>query len=132
MRASIVAATICMTIGGVAIAQDAAAPRFINVDPTDMLSSNVVGLDVYDHSKNDIGKIQDLVLDKSKTLKGYVLSVGGFLGMGSHYVTVDPAAVAINYDPSAKRWNATMNATKDQLKAAPEFKYEGQWDAKKS
>jgi hypothetical protein len=26
-----------------------------------------------------------------------------------------------------KKWLATMTITKDQLKTAPEFKYEGRW-----
>jgi hypothetical protein len=35
--------------------------------------------------------------------------------------------VKINYSESDKKWSATMAATKDELKAAPEFKYEGRW-----
>ena len=37
----------------------------------------------------------------------------------------------VNYDAQNKVLKATMNATKDQLKSAPEFKYEGQWTASK-
>ncbi len=47
--------------------------------------------------------------------------------MGSKYVVVDPAAVTIRYDEGAKAWKAAMNVTKDQLKAAPEYKYEGKF-----
>jgi hypothetical protein len=60
-------------------------------------------------------------------LAGYVFSVGGFLGVGDRYVVVAPSAVQINYSENDKKWTATMNATKDQLKSAPEFKYEGRW-----
>ncbi len=52
--------------------------------------------------------------------------------MGTHYVAVDPDAVKVTYDASNKVWRATMNATKDQLKAAPEFKYGGEWNASRS
>src|SRR5271165_349700 len=107
-------------------------PNFINVQSDNMLSSNVVGLDVYNDQNNDIGKIQDVVFDTSKKMTGYIVSVGGFLGMGTHYVAVDPDAVKVSYDTSNKVWRATMNASKDQLKAAPEFKYEGQWNASRS
>ncbi|OYY26724.1 MAG: photosystem reaction center subunit H, partial [Azorhizobium sp. 35-67-15] len=51
----------------------------------------------------------------------------GFLGMGERYVIVRPNAVQIAYSEADKKWSAMMNATKDQLKAAPEFKYEGRW-----
>jgi hypothetical protein len=56
-------------------------PNFINVQNDNMLSSNVVGLDVYNDQNNDIGKIQDIVFDNSKKITGYIVSVGGFLGM---------------------------------------------------
>jgi sporulation protein YlmC with PRC-barrel domain len=107
-------------------------PNFIHVANNDMLTSNVVGLDIYNSQNNDIGKIQDVVFDKSDKVTGYILSVGGFLGMGSHYVAVDPGAVAISYDGANKTWRASMNATKDQLKSAPEFKFGGQWTASRS
>ena len=107
-------------------------PNFINVQSDNMLSSNVVGLDVYNDQNNDIGKIQDIVFDTSKKMTGYIVSVGGFLGMGTRYVAVDPDAVKVTFDASNKVWRATMNASKDQLKAAPEFKYEGQWNASRS
>ncbi|MEP9372353.1 PRC-barrel domain containing protein, partial [Mesorhizobium sp. KR1-2] len=54
-------------------------------------------------------------------------SVGGFLGMGEHYVVVSPSALKIFYLENDKKWTATMNATKEELKSAPEFKYEGRW-----
>jgi sporulation protein YlmC with PRC-barrel domain len=107
-------------------------PNFIQVQTTDMLSSNVVGLDIYNSQNNDIGKVQDIAFDASKKVTGYILSVGGFLGMGTHYVAVNPDALMVSYDAQNKTWKATMNATKDQLKSAPEFKYGGQWTASRS
>ncbi len=61
-------------------------------------------------------------------LVGYILSVGGFLGMGTHYVDVTPGSISIHYDADKKSWNGFINSTKDQLKSAPEFKYEGKFD----
>ncbi len=107
-------------------------PNFVKVNSDDMLTSNVVGLDVYNGQNNNIGKIQDVVFDKSDKVAGYILSVGGFLGMGTHHVAVDPGTVSITYDGSNKTSRASMNATKDQLKPAPEFKYSGQWTASRS
>jgi sporulation protein YlmC with PRC-barrel domain len=106
--------------------------NFVQVQNTDMLSSNVVGLDIYNSQNDDIGKVQDIAFDASKKVTGYVLSVGGFLGMGTRYVTVNPDAVMVSYDAQNKVWKATMNATKDELKSAPEFKYGGQWTASRS
>jgi sporulation protein YlmC with PRC-barrel domain len=110
----------------------AQGPNFIHVNNDDMLTSNVVGLDIYNSQNNNIGKIQDVVFDKADKVTGYILSVGGFLGMGTHYVAVDPGAVSVTYDATNKTWRASMNATKDELKSAPEFKYSGQWSASRS
>jgi len=110
----------------------ATTPQFVNLESTDMLSSNVVGLDIRNNQNNDVGKIQDIAFDSSKKVTAYILSVGGFLGMGTHYVAVDPSAVSVSYDATNKVWRATMNATKDELKNAPEFKYNGQWTASRS
>ena len=107
-------------------------PNFTQVQNTDMLSSNVIGLDIYNGQNDKIGKIQDVAFDASKQVTGYILSVGGFLGMGTHYVAVDPSSVNVSYDTENKVWRATMNATKDQLKSASEFKYGGQWTASRS
>ena len=109
----------------------AEGPNFVQVQNSDMLSSNVVGLDIYNGQNNKIGKIQDIAFDASKQVTGYILSIGGFLGMGTHYVAVNPSSVNVRMTPK-QDWRATMNATKAELKAAPEFKYSGQWTASRS
>jgi hypothetical protein len=98
------------------------AGSFTNVPPQEELTSNVVGLSVYNNDKKDIGTIKDLAFD-STGAKAYILAVGGFLGMGDHYVAVRPSAINLSYNGSDKKWHAEMNANADQLKAAPEYKY---------
>jgi hypothetical protein len=93
---------------------------FTYVPPQDELSSNVVGLDIYNKDKQNIGTIKDIALDASG-LNGYIVDVGGFLGTGDYYVVVRPSA--ISFDAMDDKWHATMNANADQLKAAPEYKY---------
>ena len=47
-------------------------------------------------------------------------------------VAVNPAEIKVSYNGSDKKWHATINATAEQLKSAPEFKYNGRWSASKS
>lgn len=96
--------------------------------PTDAMASNLVGLGVYNAANEEVGEIKDLVLDSSMKVGGVVLSVGGFLGVGTKYVVVAPSALAVAYGANQKEWKATTAASKDQLTAAPEFKYEGKFD----
>ena len=104
---------------------------FRTVPSGDKLSSNLVGLNVYNGANQDIGTIKDIGMGPNG-VQSYILAVGGFLGMGDHYVAVNPAAVKVSYNSSEKKWHAEMNANADQLKAAPEFKYTGAWDGGKS
>jgi hypothetical protein len=56
-----------------------------------------------------------------------MVSVGEMLGSGARYVVVDPSAISIRYVEGDHKWRATMNTTREQLKSAPEFRYEGKW-----
>ena len=114
------------------IGNSSSSSRFVSIPSADELSSNVVGLDVYNNDNKNIGQIKDIALNQHGRAQAYILSVGGFLGLGDHYVAVNPSEVKVSYNNSDKKWHATMNATADQLKAAPEFKYTGHWNASKS
>jgi hypothetical protein len=130
MRRIICAIALCSALSASAFAQ-AARPtgeaKYGNAPADAVLSYNLLGLKLTNGGNENVGEIKDLVIEKGE-LVGYVLSVGGFLGMGTHYVDVTPASVSINYDANKKSWNGFINSTKDQLKAAPEFKYEGKFD----
>jgi sporulation protein YlmC with PRC-barrel domain len=102
---------------------------YVTVPSGDDLSSKVVGLDIYNEDNKDIGTIKDIALNPNGQASAYIVSVGGFLGMGDHYVAVNPEAVTVSYKDN--KWHADMNATADQLKAAPEFKYAGRWASNK-
>jgi hypothetical protein len=95
---------------------------FTSVPASDELSSKVVGLDVYNNDHQDIGMIKDVAYNGT-SVSGYILGVGGFLGMGDHYVAVRPSAVKLGYDTKDSKWHATMDTNAAQLKSAPEYKY---------
>jgi sporulation protein YlmC with PRC-barrel domain len=51
-------------------------------------SSKLIGVNVYNDNNEKIGEIEDLIVDKSGKVDNIILGVGGFLGMGEHYVAV--------------------------------------------
>ncbi|MET3263002.1 sporulation protein YlmC with PRC-barrel domain [Bradyrhizobium japonicum] len=51
-------------------------------------ASKVAGLSVYNDKNESVGSINDLLMDKSGTIKAVVIGVGGFLGVGEHLVAV--------------------------------------------
>jgi PRC-barrel domain protein len=129
MRRTFIALAVTTLLAAAASAQQAVTTGtevFVTAKPTDVLSSNLIDLNITNPANETIGEIKDLVISQGD-LAGYVVSVGGFLGIGERYVVVHPNAVQISYVENDRRWHAVMNTTKDQLKAAPEFKYEGRW-----
>ncbi len=129
MRKTLLAAALLPFVAAPAVAQTATATKtdtFVTARPTDVLSSNLIGLNITNSAKENIGEIKDIVVSDG-ALSGYIVSVGGFLGIGTHYVAVSPKSINVTYSESDKKWSASMETTKDQLKAAPEFKYEGRW-----
>ena len=129
MRRILIAIAATALLAGTAVAQTAVTTTtetFVVAKPTDVLSNNLIGLNVTNQANETIGEIKDLILSQGD-LSGYIVSVGGFLGLGERYVIVRPSAVKVSYTENDNKWHAVMNATKDQLKTAPEFKYEGRW-----
>ena len=99
-----------------------AEAKYSTVSKDEMFSSKLKGLNVYNQKDESIGEITDIAI-KNNQVEALILSVGGFLGMGEHYVAVAPSSVNMRHDAKNDKWLATMNTTKDALKAAPEFKY---------
>src|SRR5262249_23928012 len=51
-------------------------------------ASKIAGLNVYNDNNENVGSINDLLMDKSGSVKAAVISVGGFLGVGARLVAV--------------------------------------------
>jgi sporulation protein YlmC with PRC-barrel domain len=131
-------------------------------------ASKLVGVKVYNDANETIGDINEVILDRSGKVANVILGVGGFLGIGEHYVAVafdklkwvdqpvtsttastttgptnapatTTAAEGTTRTTGAatttttttirnanENWypdHAVYNATKDELKAMPQFKY---------
>ncbi|MEJ5083329.1 MULTISPECIES: PRC-barrel domain-containing protein [Brucella/Ochrobactrum group] len=130
MRRLILATVATAALGSFAFAQTATTTStevFVTAKPTDVISSNILNLDIVNSKDESIGKIQDLIMADG-SLTGYIVSVGGFLGIGEKYVIVAPQSVEILYSENDKKWSAKMETSKEDLEKAPEFKYEGRWD----
>jgi sporulation protein YlmC with PRC-barrel domain len=67
----------------------------------DWRASKVVGLNVYNDQNENVGSINDLLMDKSGSIKAAVISVGGFLGMGSRYVAISFDKLKFSEQPIA-------------------------------
>jgi PRC-barrel domain len=81
-------------------------------------SSKVVGSSVVNDANETIGKIDDLLVSSDGKQPYAVLSIGGFLGVGTHLVVVPYETLKF-----ADKRMILPGGTKEGLKMLPEFKY---------
>jgi len=86
------------------------------------LATNIIGETVYNGTSDtaeNIGDVNDIVIDPKGQVESIVIGVGGFLGIGEKDVTVNYSDV--NWaEKNGDRW-IVVAATKDQLNAQPAF-----------
>ena len=81
----------------------------------------VLGRDVRSPANEDMGHIVDVIVDRLGTVRAAVIDFGGFLGVGSRKIVVDWNALHFGR-VADKSDSITLELTKDQVKAAPEYK----------
>ncbi len=92
--------------------------------------SRLVGTHVRNNQNETIGEVEDLIIDRKGEIKAAIISVGGFLGIGERWVAVNYDS--LNMQQDGANWRVMLNTTKDQMKMAPEFKYESSWAARRT
>ena len=82
-------------------------------------TSKTIGSNVLNDMNETIGKVDDLIVNPDDNKTAYViLSVGGWLGMGTHLI-----ALPYNNLQITSSRILLPGATKEALKNLPEFKY---------
>jgi hypothetical protein len=81
----------------------------------------VLGRDVRSQADEDMGHIFDVIVDRTGSARAAVIDFGGFLGVGSRKIVVDWNALHFGLVAN-KGDSITLELTKDQVMAAPEYK----------
>lgn len=81
----------------------------------------VLGRDVLSAANEDMGRIADVIVDRSGHVRAAVIDFGGFLGVGSRKIVVDWNALRFGKITN-KKDSITLELTKAQVAAAPEYK----------
>ena len=90
----------------------------VETHPTVLSASAVIGDSVVNRTGENLGKIEELMLDLEKGRVAYaVLSFGGFMGMGEKLFVVPFEALKLD----TSREHITLDVDKDKLKNAPSF-----------
>ncbi|MBR0645393.1 PRC-barrel domain-containing protein [Plastoroseomonas hellenica] len=83
-------------------------------------ASALIGSNVYNDGNDSIGSVRDLLLAPQGGQMTAVLSVGGFLGIGSKDVAVP--FTELRWNAERERW-VLPGATAENLRARPEFNF---------
>src|SRR5262249_1523351 len=81
----------------------------------------VLGRDVRSPANEDMGRIVDVIVDRTGTVRAAVIDFGGFLGVGSRKIVVDWNALHFGR-VADKSDSIFLELTKAQVAAAPEYK----------
>jgi hypothetical protein len=82
----------------------------------------VLGREVLSAANENMGRIVDVLVDRSGQVRAAIIDFGGFLGVGSRKIAVDWNA--LHFPPPVKSGTGakiTLELTRDQVKAAPEY-----------
>jgi sporulation protein YlmC with PRC-barrel domain len=80
----------------------------------------ILGKEVRSATGENMGRIVDVVVDRDGQARAAVIDFGGFLGVGSRKIAVDWNALSFPR-PGDKAGRVTLEFTRDQLKAGPEY-----------
>ncbi len=118
--------------------------KFINAQGSDQwLASNFIGVDVIGPDNEKIGDVSDILFEKNGNVVGYIVGVGGFLGIGAKNVALAPSSFQVvpadanrattgsaSTAQSSDDIKLKLNMTKDQLKQAAAFESKRDQDSK--
>ena len=85
----------------------------------DMAAGALIGTKVRNANKESIGKVDEVYLDKDAKVTVVVVSVGGFLGVGSKDVGIKWSDLTLGQDGTSLA--VTTSLTKDALMALPDY-----------
>jgi PRC-barrel domain len=103
-----------------AVAKEPAPPASVTViAPRE--AHGVLGREVRSPTDEDMGRIVDIIVDRTGTVRAAVIDFGGFLGVGSRKIVVDWNALHFGR-VNNKSDSITLELTKAQVAAAPEYK----------
>jgi sporulation protein YlmC with PRC-barrel domain len=90
--------------------------------PDQWLASKFKGTDVVGSDNKKIGDVSDILFDKNGKIEAYVVSIGGFLGMGAKDVALAPSSFDVVPGSNGSADKLKLSMSKDELKQAQNFK----------
>ena len=96
--------------------------KFVSTqNPDQWLASKFKGTDVVGTDDKKIGDVSDILFDKEGKIEAFVISVGGFLGVGSKDVALAPTAFEVVKGKEGSSDKLKLAMGQEELKQAQGF-----------
>jgi len=89
--------------------------------PDQWLASKFKGTDVLGSDNQKIGDVSDILFDKTGKIEAFVISIGGFLGVGAKEVALAPSSFDVVPGQNGSANKLKIAASKDELTNAQTF-----------
>jgi len=90
----------------------------------ELRSTKLIGAKVMGANNQNIGEINDIVIDQNGGIQAVVVGVGGFLGLGQKNVAIPYKNLTVTRGSTSDSIErVSVDYTKDQLNSAPSYKY---------
>ncbi len=96
--------------------------QIILQDKSTFLASAIIGGSVYSPDNESVGEVNDLIVKPTGQIEAVVVGVGGFIGIGEKDVAVALDRFTMEPTDDLASTKLVLNATKEELEAAPSFK----------
>jgi hypothetical protein len=93
-------------------------PKFFGGAVRDAANMNLTGIQVQSSDHKTAGTIKGIVIGEEGELSYLITTPNG------HDVAINPDVMALNYDDNANTWNASVDATLNQIQSAPQAQME--------
>lgn len=80
----------------------------------------ILGIKVYNDDGAVVGKVDDVIVSPDGSVSYAIVGVGGFIGVGRHYVAIPVQFFELHAEDHTLR---LPGATRDTIKALPQFDY---------
>ena len=146
---------VVLSLTGAAFAQSSTTDGMSNgmgtatAEASDFMASNLIGMRIYNSEADvdaemgvaegaetewdDIGEINDILLDQNGDVKAVILGVGGFLGLGERDVAISMDEIKVlQSDGDANDRFLVVSTSKEQLEQVPAFERNNESDMEQS
>lgn len=94
---------------------------YSDAEEGDLTAEALTGARVYGANNEDMGEVDQLIVNTDGEIEQAVLDIGGFLGLGEHRIAVTLEEIQIKRTEAGNDFRVYIDATQSELESQPEY-----------